>query len=126
MGWIGSGISGNWVEARAVFCYVNFAMEKKTKSEKVFQVICPHCGAKLWVDASLREIIQSEKGPKKKASFDELLQKEKKKAEEIGQRFESTLELRQKKLEQAKEAFEKALSHLDELEQEIEKDKEDK
>lgn len=101
-------------------------MEKKISGEKVFQIICPHCGAKIWVDAGLKEIIQSEKGPKKKASFDELLQKEKKKAEEISQKFESTVELRQKKLEQAKEAFEKALSRLDELEQEIEEEKEGK
>ncbi|NPV82385.1 MAG: hypothetical protein HPY46_02205 [Candidatus Aminicenantes bacterium] len=97
--------------------------EKKDKGDKVFQLVCPHCGARLWVDSSLREIIQSEKGQKKKASFDELLLKEKKKAEEIGQKFDSTVELRQKKLEQAKQAFEKALSHLDELEQEIEEEK---
>jgi len=97
--------------------------EKKDKGDKVFQLVCPHCGARLWVDSSLREIIQSEKGQKKKASFDELLLKEKKKAEEISQKFDSTVELRQKKLEQAKEAFEKALSHLDELEQEIEEEK---
>ncbi|MCI4444541.1 MAG: hypothetical protein JHC32_00765 [Candidatus Aminicenantes bacterium] len=100
-------------------------MEEKSAGEKkgkVFQLICPHCGAKLWVDVNLREIIQSEKGQKKKASFDELLEKEKKKAEEISQKFESTVELRQKKLEQAKEAFDQALSHLDELKQEIEEE----
>ncbi|MCR4395249.1 MAG: hypothetical protein NUW07_00770 [Candidatus Saccharicenans sp.] len=74
----------------------------------------------------MKEIIQSEKGPKKKASFDELLLKEKKKAEAIDQKFESTVELRQKKLEQAKQAFEKALSHLDELEKEIEEEKDNK
>ncbi|MGB9907104.1 MAG: hypothetical protein ACPLRR_06945 [Candidatus Saccharicenans sp.] len=100
--------------------------ENKGKGEKVFQLVCPHCNARLWVDAELKEIIQSEKGPKKKASFDELLLKEKKKAEEIGQKFESTVELRQKKLEQAKQAFEKALSHLDELEKEIEEEKDNK
>lgn len=97
--------------------------EKKGKGDKVFELVCPHCGARLWVDFSLKEIIQSEKGHKKKASFDELLLKEKKKAEEISQKFDSTVELRQKKLEQAKQAFEKALSHLDELEQEIEEEK---
>lgn len=97
---------------------------KKEKEEKVFQIICPHCGARLWVDSGLKEIIQSEKGPKKKASFDELLLKEKKKAEEIGQKFEATVELRQKKLEKAKQAFEEALSHLDQLEEEIKEEKE--
>jgi len=107
-----------------VFCYFYLAMEKRSKNEKVIQLICPHCGAKLWVDVNAGEIIQSEKGQKKRASFDELLQKERKKAEVISQKFESTVELRQKKLEQAKEAFEKALSHLDELEQEVEEEKE--
>ncbi len=100
--------------------------EKKGRGDKVFQLVCPHCGARLWVDISLKEIIQSEKGAKKKASFDELLLKEKKKSEEIAQKFDSTVELRQKKLEQAKAAFEKALDHLDELEREIEEEKENK
>ncbi|MGB4705409.1 MAG: hypothetical protein WBI18_10110 [Candidatus Saccharicenans sp.] len=102
-------------------------MENRGKKEKaggVFEVVCPHCGARLWVNSALEEIIQSEKGPKKKASFDELLQKEKKKLEEIGQKFEATAELRQKKLEQAKKAFEQALSRLDELEEEVKEDKE--
>jgi len=93
-------------------------MENEEKKKKVFQIVCPHCGARLWVDSELEGIIQSEKGQKKKASFDELLLKEKKKTEEMGQRFESTAELRKKKLEKAKEEFEKALSHLDEFEEE--------
>jgi adenine-specific DNA methylase len=96
----------------------------KVKKEKVFQLVCPHCRARLWVDSELQEIIQSEKGEKKKASFDELLLKEKKKVEEMGQKFESTVELRKKKLEKAKEEFEKALSHLDDFEKE--KKEEDK
>jgi len=98
-------------------------MESNPKKEKVIEILCPYCGARLWVDTELKEIIQSEKGVKKKASFDELLLKEKKKAEEIGQKFESTVELRRKKLEKAKEAFEKALSHLDEFEEEPEEEK---
>ncbi|MGB9893316.1 MAG: hypothetical protein ACPLRA_02805 [Candidatus Saccharicenans sp.] len=101
-------------------------MDSSQKKEKVIELICPYCGARLWVDTELKEIIQSEKGARKKASFDELLLKEKKKAEKIDQKFESTVELRQKKLEQAKQAFEKALSHLDELEQEIEEEKNNK
>lgn len=84
-------------------------MVERERNEKVFLLTCPHCGARLWVDAELQEIIQSEKGEKKKASFDELLLKEKKKTEELAQKFESTVELRRKKLEKAKEAFEKAL-----------------
>ncbi len=90
---------------------------KKPGQEKVFELSCPYCGAHLWVDSELQEIIQSEKGAKKKASFDELLFKEKKKTEELGQKFESTLELRKKKLEKAKAEFEKALSQLDEFEE---------
>ncbi len=100
--------------------------KKNEKGDKVFQLVCPHCGARLWVDSGLKEIIQSEKGQKKKASFDELLLKEKRKADEIGEKFDSTVELRQKKLEQAKQAFEQALSRLDELEKEVEEEKENK
>jgi adenine-specific DNA methylase len=99
-------------------------MESEEKKKKVFQIVCPHCGARLWVDSELEEIIQSEKAQKKKASFDELLLKEKKKTEEMGQRFESTAELRTKKLEKAKEEFEKALSHMDEFEEEKEDESE--
>jgi len=101
-------------------------MEEKTKGdkkEKVFQVTCPHCGAKLWVDSYLMAVIQSEKGEKKKASFDDLLLKEKKKTEELGKKFESTVELRKKKLQQAEQEFKKALSHLDDLEEEGKEDK---
>ncbi|MBC7361438.1 MAG: hypothetical protein H5U06_04045 [Candidatus Aminicenantes bacterium] len=76
-------------------------------------MVCPHCGARLWVDSELQEIIQSEKGEKKKASFDELLLKEKKKTEELEQKFESTVELHKKKLEKAKEEFEKALEKVE-------------
>ncbi|HEK86092.1 MAG: hypothetical protein ACPLZD_05180 [Candidatus Saccharicenans sp.] len=96
---------------------------KGQKKEKVFQLTCPYCGARLWVDSELQQIIQSEKGAKKKASFDELLLKEKKKTEELGQKFESTVELRKKKLEQAKAEFEKALARAGtEAEEEEEKE----
>ncbi len=101
-------------------------MEEKTKTgkkEKVFELICPHCGARLWVDSDLQAVIQSQKGEKKKASFDDLLLKEKKKSEELGQKFESTVELRKKKLEQAEQEFKKALNHLDELGEERGEDK---
>jgi len=100
-------------------------MEEKAKTgkkEKVFELICPHCGARLWVDSDLQAVIQSQKGEKKKASFDDLLIKEKKKSEELGQKFESTVELRKKKLEQAEQEFKKALSHLDDLEDDKDQD----
>ncbi|MBP6909427.1 MAG: hypothetical protein KBC18_03265 [Candidatus Saccharicenans sp.] len=100
-------------------------MEEKAKTgkkEKVFELICPHCGARLWVDSDLQAVIQSQKGEKKKASFDDLLLKEKKKSEELGQKFESTVELRKKKLEQAEQEFKKALSHLDDLEDDKDQD----
>ncbi|HNW15169.1 MAG TPA: L-serine ammonia-lyase, partial [bacterium] len=70
---------------------------------------------RLWVDSDLKIIIQSQKGERKKAFFDELLLKEKKKSEQLGQKFESTVELRKKKLQQAEQQFKKALSDLDEL-----------
>ena len=88
-------------------------MEDKTKTGKkgkVFELICPHCGARLWVDSDLQAVIQSQKG-------------EKKKSEELGQKFESTVELRKKKLEQAEQEFKKALNHIDELGEERGEDK---
>ncbi len=105
-----------------------YYMEEKRKvekKEKVFELTCPHCGTRLWVDSDLKIIIQSQKGERKKASFDELLLKEKKKSEQLGKKFESTVELRKKKLQQAEQEFKKALSHLDDLEEESKEDKGD-
>jgi len=96
--------------------------QKVIKKKKSSRSTARHCGARLWVDSDLMVIIQSEKGQRKKASFDELLLKEKKKTEELGKKFESTVELRKKKLEQAEQEFKKAFSHLDDLEGENKED----
>lgn len=43
------------------------------KSQPAFEVACPHCGAKLTVDAELVAVIAHEPPPKKLVDFDEQL-----------------------------------------------------
>jgi hypothetical protein len=89
-------------------------MTQRKKRAGVFQVICPCCQSVLWVDGLSREIIKTEKhAAKKKGSLDDLLEREKKRQDEFGRKFEATVELERQKKEKAKEAFEKALSKLD-------------
>jgi hypothetical protein len=79
-------------------------------AEKVFRVLCPCCGAVVWVDAASGNIVKSEKVVRKKpASLDDLLVKEQKKVEGFATKFEATADLERQKKEKAKEAFEKAL-----------------
>jgi hypothetical protein len=89
-------------------------MTQRKKRAGVFQVICPCCQSVLWVDGLSREIIKTEKhAAKKRGSLDDLLEREKKRQDEFGRKFEATIELERQKKEKAKEAFEKALSKLD-------------
>jgi adenine-specific DNA methylase len=77
--------------------------------DKVFDVVCPHCGTVIWVDGEVRGVLKAEKGAaKRKASFDDLLLKEKKKVEGMATKFEATAALDKQKKDKAKEAFEKA------------------
>jgi uncharacterized Zn finger protein (UPF0148 family) len=80
---------------------------------EVFEVICPGCGATIWVDAVTREVVQMERKGEKKKDLDELLLKEKKKKEESDRKFEATAELEKKKREKAKEKFDKAFRDID-------------
>jgi hypothetical protein len=79
----------------------------------VFEVVCPCCQSVLWVDGISREIVKTERqAAKKKGSLDDLLEKEKKRRDEFGRKFEATAELERQKKEKAKEAFEKALGKV--------------
>ncbi len=89
-------------------------MTEEKKKAGVFQIVCPCCQSVLWVDGVCREIVKTEKhAAKKKGSLDDLLEKEKKRQEEIDRKFEATAEVERQKKEKAKEAFERALSKLD-------------
>lgn len=87
----------------------------KTK-DSVFPVVCPLCEATLWVDGEAKNVIRSEKAPRKKSSLEDLLLREKKKAEGMDHKLEATFELQKKKHDAAEEKFIKALDHPDEKE----------
>jgi len=66
------------------------------------------------VDGKTGAVIKSEKAPKKKNSLDDLLLKEKVKAEGMGRKLEATFELQKKKHDEAEEKFKHALEHPEE------------
>jgi hypothetical protein len=78
-------------------------------SDKVFEIVCPHCRTVLWVDGEGRKVLKSEKAAKKKESLEDLLAKEKEKHDGMASKFEATAALEQEKLKLAREKFEKAL-----------------
>ena len=85
------------------------------KKKDVFEVVCPCCQSVLWVDAAGRQVVKSEKHTaRKKGSLDDLLEKEKKRKEAFGDKFEATAELERQKKEKAREAFEKAIGRAGE------------
>jgi hypothetical protein len=89
-------------------------MPEEKNKVGVYQIICPCCQSVLWVDGVSQEIIRIEKhAAKKKGSLDDLLEKEKKRQDEFGRKFEATAELERQKKEKAKETFEKAWGKLD-------------
>ncbi len=75
----------------------------------VFKVLCPCCEATIWVDPATEGVIKSEKAPKKKSSLDDLLLREKKKAEGMEHKLEATFELQKKKHDEAEARFKSAL-----------------
>jgi hypothetical protein len=80
----------------------------------VFKIVCPCCEATVWVDGKTGAVIKSEKAPTKKNSLDDLLLKEKVKAEGMGRKLEATFELQKKKHDEAEEKFKHALEHPEE------------
>lgn len=80
----------------------------------VFPATCPCCGAKLWIDGKIKEVIKSEKAKKKRGNLDDLLVKEKKRQEEFDRRFDATFELQQQRHSDAEEKFKEALGKAEE------------
>jgi hypothetical protein len=83
--------------------------------EKVFKIVCPCCRTTIWVDAAAEGILKTEKAAKEKKSLDDLLLKEKKKAEGMATKFEATAALERQKKQKAEEMFKKALDNKDRL-----------
>jgi hypothetical protein len=84
------------------------------KKKDVFEIICPHCQASIWVEAASRTVLKAEKAVRKKESLDELLVKEQERRAAFDQKFEAAAELAKKKKEKAREKFEKAFEEADE------------
>jgi len=91
----------------------------ETKEEgHVFSLVCPCCGATLWVDGEARAVLRSEKAKRQKGSLDDLLVKEHKRQSEFDRKFDATFELQKEKHNKADEAFKKALEKADKGEDE--------
>jgi hypothetical protein len=89
-------------------------MSEADKKAGIFEIVCPCCRSILWVDGVSREIVKAEKhAARQKGSLDDLLEKEKKRQDEFGRKFEATAELERQKKEKAREAFAKALENVD-------------
>ncbi|HDT12783.1 MAG TPA: hypothetical protein ENO03_00350 [Candidatus Aminicenantes bacterium] len=93
----------------------------ETKDEThVYAVVCPCCGATLWIDGETRAVMRSEKGKRKKGSLDDLVVKEHKRQSEFDRKFEATFELQREKHSKADELFQKALEKAEKGEAEEE------
>ena len=88
-------------------------MPDKTGKDSVFRIVCPCCETVIWMDGEARNVIKTEKAAKKRNSLDDLLLKEKKRAEGIDHKLEATFELQKKKLAAAEKKFADALSKPD-------------
>lgn len=82
--------------------------------KKIIKIECPVCGSIIWIDTEAGLMIKHEKIERKKApSLEELLEKEKKKAEEFEKKFESVAELQKEKKKEIEEKFKKKLKEAE-------------
>lgn len=88
-------------------------MKDTKKKSDIFEILCPCCRSALWIDPVTREVIQFERGQRKKGSLEELLLKEKKKKAGFERKFQATAELEKKRRQKVKEKFEKAFTKID-------------
>lgn len=84
------------------------------KEDRIFEIICPHCGATIWIDRETKGVIKTERAPKKKETLEDLLAKERERRATFDHKFEATAELAKKKKEKAREKFDQALEKLEE------------
>ncbi len=84
------------------------------EDKKIIKIECPVCGSIIWADAEAGIIVKHEKIERRKAhSLEELLEKEKKKAEEFEKKFESVAELQKEKKKEIEEKFKKKLKEVE-------------
>jgi Zn-finger nucleic acid-binding protein len=96
-------------------------MAETNDDSRVFSVVCPCCGATLWLDGETKSILRSEKAKRAKGSLDDLLVKEHKRQGEFDRKFDATFELQREKHSQADELFKKALEKAEQGEGEDER-----
>ncbi len=72
---------------------------------KILEVDCPGCTATLWIDADSGDVIQHKHKDKAKASLEEMLQKEKRKKENVDNRFLQAKNLEEEKKRKAEALF---------------------
>ncbi len=91
----------------------------ETKDEAhVFSVVCPCCGATLWIDGGTKSVLRSEKAKKAKGSLDDFVAKEQKRQSEFDRKFDATFELQKEKHSKADEMFKTALEKAEKGEDE--------
>jgi len=91
----------------------------ETKDEAhVYSVVCPCCGATLWIDGEAHSVLRSEKAKKAKGSLDDFLVKEQKRQSEFDRKFDATFELQKEKHSKADELFKQALEKAEKGEEE--------
>jgi Zn-finger nucleic acid-binding protein len=93
-------------------------MADPSEDAHVFSVVCPCCGATLWLDGSTRSVLRSEKAKRAKGSLDDLVVKEHKRQSEFDRRFDATFELQKEKHAKADDLFKKALEKAEKGEDE--------
>jgi hypothetical protein len=82
--------------------------------KKIIKIECPVCGSIIWFDEEADIIVKHEKVERKKAhSLEELLEKEKKKAEEFEKKFESVAEFQKEKKKEIEEKFKKKIKEVE-------------
>ena len=84
-------------------------MADKNDDSHVYPIVCPCCGATLWIDGETRAVLRSEKPKKQKGSLDDLLVKEHKRQGEFDRKFDASFELQKEKHSKADELFKQAL-----------------
>ncbi len=74
--------------------------------EDIFEIDCPVCRCRLWVDSGDKRVIDHKRSEKRvNSSLEELLLKEKEKKEKVEERFKKAGELEKAKKKQAEELF---------------------
>jgi Zn-finger nucleic acid-binding protein len=93
-------------------------MAEKEDEARVYSVVCPCCGATLWIDGGTQSVLRSEKAKKAKGSLDDLVVKEHKRQSEFDRKFDASFELQKEKHSKADELFKKALEKAEKGEDE--------